>query len=72
MKRDLKGCMKCKNAVLYVGAYTGIHYLECRLTQEDAENMTLEQLEYAVKHPEENRCDFINGAPKNGGVTYDD
>lgn len=69
---DLNKCRKCKNAIFYIGAYTNTSYIECKLAQEDAENMTLEELEYALKHPEEDRCEYVKGNPENGGVTFDD
>lgn len=65
-------CESCRNAILYTGAYTNTCYLECRLEQEDAEKMTLEELKYALKHPEIKRCEYVEGKPQDGGVTFDD
>lgn len=68
----MKNCINCKNAVTFIGAYTGTHYIECQLERERAENMTLEELKYAIAHPEEQKCEFVKGKPQNGGVTFDD
>lgn len=65
-------CETCKNAELLIGAYTGTCYLECKLQQAFAETATLEELKEAILHPEIVRCEYLNGSPSNGGVTFDD
>lgn len=72
MKKDMSKCAKCRNAVLYIGAYTNTRYLECKLLEEAVEKMTFEELEYSIKHPEEDPCEYVKGNPEDGGVTFDD
>ena len=65
-------CLSCKNAIKLIGAYTGTHYIECKLESEYAENATLEQLRAAIENPGIVPCKYCKGKPENGGVTFDD
>lgn len=68
-----KRCNNCKYAEISIGAYTNTIYLECGKEREAAEKMTLEELYYAVQHPDERKfCTYSNGEPKFVGVTHDD
>lgn len=65
-------CCHCKNAIEYVGAYTGDFYIECKLEKDFAENATLEQLKAAIENPGLVPCKYCKGKPEKGGVTFDD
>lgn len=70
-------CAKCKNAVSFIGAYTGTHFIECKFEIEIADNATSEQLLQWINHPEtepkrEDYCKYHTGKPADGGITFDD
>ena len=68
----MKNCMNCRYYEFYKGAYTGTIYCECGLKRKHAENLTIDQLLYFVKHPDEQPCNYEKGKPVDMGVTFDD